>query len=280
MDAGRTPRIRLPFARVLRWPLSHRIAMDRLPAELLRLYLMPSGSDAAGAESNRPDGPVRAFMVALSRPADWNALAPLWRGVQAELGWPAPAIAVSGGDALQLWFSLAHPVPVTQAADAARRLRAHFLADLADARVQWWPDAAGTPMPPLPGRPVAPERWSAFVAPDLAPVFDDTPWLDIPPGDEAQVGLLAGLRSIAPRDFDEGLQRLRTTVAADPAVASPSAPERTAPPAAPTPSPAGFTDTVDPLRFLQQVMADAAVPLALRIEAAKALLPYTARRSD
>jgi hypothetical protein len=30
----------------------------------------------------------------------------------------------------------------------------------------------------------ASQAWSAFVAPDLAAIFEDTPWLDLPPGAE------------------------------------------------------------------------------------------------
>jgi len=87
------------------------------------------------------------------------------------------------------------------------------------------------------------------VAPDLAPVFAEEPWLDTPPGEEGQADLLARLQSI------------KSAALPGPAAAAA---------AGATPAPATNSD---PKRFLLEVMNDASVPLALRIEAAKALLP-------
>jgi hypothetical protein len=36
------------------------------------------------------------MVLELARPAEWPPLARVWQAVQAELGLPAPAIAVSG----------------------------------------------------------------------------------------------------------------------------------------------------------------------------------------
>ena len=71
--------------------------MNRLQAEQQRLYL------------SHDSGP-RALMLALAQPGSWAGLAKVWQGVQADLELPAPAIAVSGTDSYQLWFSLAQPV--------------------------------------------------------------------------------------------------------------------------------------------------------------------------
>ena len=65
--------------------------------------------------------------LALARPADWEVLGRVWKGVQDELGWPAPGIAVSGTDACQLWFSLADPLPPAQAHALLERLRLRYL---------------------------------------------------------------------------------------------------------------------------------------------------------
>ena len=54
------------------------------------------------------------MVLELTGPADWDVLSAVWRGVQADLELPAPAIAVSGTDGLQLWFSLEAPVPAAQ----------------------------------------------------------------------------------------------------------------------------------------------------------------------
>lgn len=219
--------------------------MNRLQIEFERLYL------TAGALRS-PAGEVRALVMALGRPADWEALSAVWRGVQQDLQLPAPAIAVSGTDALQLWFSLQQPVAVPQAAAFLAQLQRRYLPGVAPARVQWLPTAQAD-VQPVPAPQPGTENWSAFVAPDLAPVFADTPWLDIPPSIEGQADLLVRLASIKPAAFD--------------ALVGPGT--VAAPPAVPSPATAG---DVDPRHFLQQVLNDGSAPLALRVAAAKALL--------
>ena len=229
--------------------------MNRLQSELHRLYLLPSGGSLIDGS-----GEVRAMVVELARPADWDVLGPMWRGVQADLQLPAPAIAVSGTDGLQLWFSLQEPVSAPRAAEFLARLRSSYLAGVATGRMRLLPSATGgshgAALVPAQHEPTG--NWSAFVAPDLAPVFANTPWLDIQPGVEGQADLLARLQSIKPAAFDAAMQRLQ------PGVPQASPPEAS-PPEAPSPD-------VDPRRFLQQVLNDDTVALALRIEAARALL--------
>jgi len=213
--------------------------MNRLQSELHRLYHSPA------------PGQVRALRLELARPADWQALGQVWRAVQAELELPAPAIAVSGSDGLQLWFSLQQPVPADRAAALLAGLQSRYLADVAPERLRLRPEVQP---PAVPMQDPTTGNWSAFVAPDLAPVFADTPWLDIEPGADGQAELLARLDSIEPAGFEAALRQLQ-----------PRQPE------APPPS-AAVAGGLDPRRFLQQVLDDATVPLALRIEAAKALL--------
>lgn len=212
--------------------------MSRLAAELHRLYPPP------------PPGSTQSLLLEVAAPADWDALGVVWRAVQAELALPAPAIAVSGTDALQLWFSLQHPVPVARAAAFLARLQDRYLPTLAPARVRTRADG---PRPGVPAQDPATGNWSAFVAPDLAPVFADTPWLDIEPGRDGQADLLARLAPTTPAALDAALQLLQP---ATPAVAA---------------APAAGAD-LDPRAFLQRVLNDEAAPLALRVEAAKALL--------
>ena len=233
----------------------------RLDAERQRLYGDTVAHDGA---------PARWRALVITAPAaQWRDLARLWQAVQDDLGWPAPAIAVSGDTRLALWFSLAQARP----ADELQRLGQALLQPLGDAATsanpslvwQVWPQAhdhAAPGLPPCPPHALAPERWSAFVAPDLAPVFADTPWLDIPPSLDGQAELLASLRSVS----EDQLKMLALTPPND-------APQHvTAPPAAPTALSPG--PGLGPRRFLQQVMNDPEVPLRWRIEAAKALLPH------
>lgn len=251
-----------------------------------------------------PGGRVRALVLELGRPADWDALLAVWQGVQADLALPAPAIAVSGTDAYQLWFSVAQAVPVAQAAVFLEGLRQRHLADVAPHRIGMLPapapvSAASAPpaprsLPPALRVPVQQPNghWSAFVTADLARIFADEPWLDLPPNELAQADLLSRMVSIPLADFERACAQLRPSPPA-PAPASathtptpdqhPQAAETAQAPAAPHGSATGFTHSTepttaggpwaDPRDFLLHVMNDASVDLRLRMEAAKALLP-------
>ena len=245
--------------------------MNRLQRELQRLYApqadAPLGLDLDARGLVDAQGRVRAMVLELARPADWAALSAVWGGMQADLGLPAPAIAVNGSDGYQLWFSLLEPVPVSQARAFLDALRRRYLGDIAPDRVAMLPalDAASAG-PPLHARPVPALQadgglWSAFVASDLALMFADEPGLDVPPNPDGQAQLLEPLKSITPAEFERALQRLR--LAAVPAARGP--------PSSPAPQAAA---SLDPKRFLLDVMNNDNLDLALRIEAAKALLPY------
>ena len=245
--------------------------MTRLQTQYQRLYQLPATDSTAGLIGL--GGEVRALVLALGKPADWAALSPVWRGVQADLALPAPAIAVNGVDAFELWFSLAQPVVVTEAVVFLQGLHQRYLAGLKPDRVKLWPTADATPWP-APTIPAqhAPERWSAFVAPDLAAVFGgDDPSLDFQPGEDAQAELLSRLHCIQPDDWQAALRQLQVKVpdihlAASKPVAPVTAIES-------SPHPVALAGPYqDPRQFLRDVMNDPAVALALRIDAAKALL--------
>lgn len=233
--------------------------MGRLHTELSRLYLSPlvEGQDTvADARLLDAHGLTRALVLGLARPADWDAVSRVWQGVQADLELPAPAIAVCGADGYQLWFSLAQAVTVAQAQDFLERLRSRYLGTIAPRRITLSPRPTGHTRP-VPALQADTGQWSAFVSSDLAAVFADDPSLDLPPGEDNQADLLSRLKSIQPAELEAALERLQPEEALPPASA-PSAPASHAP--------------QDPTGFLLAVMNDTAVPLALRIEAAKALL--------
>jgi len=242
--------------------------MTRLQAEHRRLYLPP---DATDAEPNLlgKDGCVRALVLSLCGPADWDSLAPLWRGAQAELGWPAPAIAVNGRDAFELWFSLAEPLPWAEAARLLAQLQRRYLGGVRPHRVRAWPGAeAPTEPPAVPPFAAGPQRWAAFIAPDLPAVFGDDPALDLEPGADAQAELLARQRPISAAELRQARAALE---AEEPAAAALPEPGHmtTEPVNAGMPAIGRFDD---PRAFLLAVMNDETVPLALRIEAAKGAL--------
>lgn len=266
--------------------------MTRLQQELDRLYLLRPAKGGA-ADPATPglidaEGQVRAMLLTLAAPPDWPTLWRVWNGVQADLELPAPAIAVSGTDGHQLWFSLAEPVPAAQARDFLEALCRHYLADIKPARLRAMPAAGLGPGQPLQhADPVPAEvgssgnsgHWSAFVAPDLAPVFADEPWLDLPPNPDGQAQLLARLQPIRPGDLAQALERLRPAAPMPAPLPKPgndasANPARIATAAAaqnPTPL-AAAGPWHDPRQFLLAAMNDEGVALGLRIEAAKALL--------
>ena len=248
--------------------------MNRLEAELQRLYL-PRMAGHGAVQLVDAGGRVRALVLELARPATWTELSAVWQGVQADLDLPAPAIAVSGHGGYQLWFSLAEPVDVEAARAFLDSVCARYLGGVAPERIRMEPsfDAAVTArhVDATPPAQVAPGRWSAFVAADLAPLFADEPWLDHPPGVDAQADLLSRLASTPPEAFMRALGQLRAERRAQvPALASPAAalveggetrPLRRA-----------ADDAQEPAAFLLAVMRDPSVDLHLRVEAAKALL--------
>lgn len=238
--------------------------MDRLQTQHHRLYL-PTDARADAPNLLGSDGCVRALVLALRGPADWDTLAPVWRGVQADLAWPAPAIAVNGRDAFELWFSLAEALPRGEAAELLAQLQRRYLADVRPERVRAWPSADAAAAPPAcPPFTTGPERWAAFVAPDLPAVFGDDPALDFEPGADAQAELLLRQRSVRPAEL-RAAQALLASEGASPARAI-------AEEAAQATTTAVTGHFQDPRAFLLAVMNDPVVPLALRIEAAKGLL--------
>lgn len=250
-----------------------------------RLHLAWRALYAATAEPPAPrdalldaQGRTRALVMALARPAEWAPLAAVWHAVQTEAGLPAPGIAVSGTDSFQLWFSLADAVPVAEAHAFLDALRRRCLGDIDATRVTLMPslDTAPTPQAtahhasPIPAQQGDAEQWSAYVAPDLAPMFNGAPWLDLPPNPEGQAELLSRLRSITPDEWRAAQAWLKPTGAAT-LSRQPNDPHGPTEPAA-QPGTGTASPVLDPHTFLSQVMNDASVPLALRIEAAKALL--------
>lgn len=269
--------------------------MSRLDAELRRLYLMPPPSSPPLARLPLADGgaasaadAVRALVLGVRKPAQWDHLATVWQGVQADFGLPAPAIAVSGTDGHWLWFSLAEAVPHARAAAFVAGLRARYLAQLPLERTVLMPctstgepdSRCWQPADHLPCREVLPGQWSAFVAADLARIFEDEPWLDRLPNPNAQADVLARLVPMPMADFERALVRLAPSVPADSALtphslaAAVNASDST-PPAPPDTAPPGQGSPGGPRAFLRQLMNDPQVDLQVRIASAKALLPWT-----
>lgn len=248
--------------------------MSRLLREFARLYL-PDPARPEAASLLDDEGRTRALVLEVA-PAAWEPLRAIWQGVQTDLGLPPPAPAVSGHDGLQLWFSAPLPVPVDEARQFLSALVRRYGPELPAQRLRLWPVPASAPGAPpqqvarVPALQADGERWSAFVAPDLAPLFVDTPWLDVAPTDEGQAGLLAPLASMPATWLADSLAMLAPAPASLEAPRPASLPG-SAPGSAPSPPPPPI-GRIDPRAFLHSVLDDEAAPLALRVKAAKALL--------
>jgi hypothetical protein len=243
--------------------------MSRLQDQHRRLYGPSEGTEA-------PDR-VRGLVIGLARPADWNALSAVWQGVQADLDLPAPGIVVNGVDGIELWFSLAEPQAAETLAAFGAALAQRYLPGLKPGRLRLWPHSAipDSP-PPLAPHQTGPERWAAFVAPDLAAVFADDPALDMPPGDDAQAELLSRLSSVSASVFHAAqAQLLQAAPAPSHAGAQPQRLPGSGTSSGVQPDLYASLDGPfqDPRAFLLAVMNNRAVPLAQRMEAARALLP-------
>jgi len=225
-------------------------------------------------------GLVRALVVEVIVPLGWKALSKAWYGVQTDFGLPAPAIAVSGTDAIQLWFSMANDIDSTTAERFFTALKLRYLSATPSSQLRLFPvrnvfSVLGHKHADMvPADRDSTGHWSAFISADLAAIFDVEPWLDIPPNLDQQADILSKLQSINPDQLSAVLGALDIKTEREV--------EETAGPSAGMGSASDEMNdrespeiaSMSPQEFLLQVMRDMRLPLQHRIEAAKALLPY------
>jgi hypothetical protein len=222
--------------------------MEKLISELIRLYLLPDSPAAQGLAGRAAgaactdvelalDGQTRTIALPFRKmaPADtghWDRLCTVANGLQADFGFPAPAVSVAASGGFVLWLSLAVAVPLAQAhrfVDGLGRL---------------WPDtlpsadAVGTVVPLPPCLDAATGKWAAFIHPGMGASFADESGLDMAPPVAGQAAFLEGLDSIAPDQFRAALDRLAPGPAL-PAASAPPATPASPPVAQPAPSAAG-----------------------------------------
>lgn len=250
--------------------------MNRFHTEFSRLYGVPHQASAQGGR-DPADDTVKAMVLELARPADWAELSIVWQAAQNDWELPAAAIAVSGTDGLQLWFSVSEPVSATHATAFLMALQRQYLSAIPGKRIGVYPSPASADATNLVHAREVPAiqdgtgNWSAFVSPDLASVFGEEPWLDVPPNLDQQADILSRLQSMKVSQFRHVLKLLG-------AAQNPEAPTTESVTGKPGKSDLARlgrgTATMGPKEFLTQVMNDPAVGLKDRMEAAKALLPY------
>jgi hypothetical protein len=256
--------------------------MSKLMTQLQRLYGLPGQLDALLLPAQLVAGlaersavqlnllsatqTVRTCVLAFKRSSDWPAVAALCQGLQDELALPLPALAIGGG--YQLWFSLAEPIPLSQAQALMQALIGKYLAEVPGKHFACFPgDKANSKIELVPALQADQTRWSAFIDPTLGSMFTDEAWLDMAPSLDKQADMLAGLRSISLADLAEAMALLATPATPQPGMA-------TAPVVPPPETLSLAGGYADPHGFLLAVMNDPTVAASHRIEAAKALLPY------
>lgn len=269
--------------------------MDKLIAALQRLYFFNGQQkinldltrSLAGETSDvlslvNAEGKVRTLVVSFKRSADWPQVSALYWSVQDELHLPAPAVSVSGEGGFQLWFSLAQPVAGELVQQFFRALRSKYLAEMPEVDFAFHPGGSlqSSAVNLVPGFQAVTQGWSAFIDPSLGEMFVNAPWLEMSPNLDRQADMLAAYESINPVDFERAIGELE--------VNNPNAQKTDSALAEtavilhqPNQSPALSHTTLslgdgyaDPRSFLLAVMNDPSAGGSLRVEAAKALLPY------
>lgn len=224
--------------------------MLKLTRQLQRLFLQPEGHSTG--EASR--------LICLTLPAiSWDAVTELVDFLTQDLDLPPPPVSVDG-DGFRLWLSFAECLDPTEIRAFFGQLRQHALPDRPDDVLR----LENEPITLPPSQLSDGERWTAFIDAGMGSLFTDEPSLDFAPNPDQQADLLAGYRSIDTRAFARAKRRLDESTANEtPAAVLTAETAKTI---------AAFSD---PSRFLTAVMNDQTVALSLRIEAAKALLPFS-----
>jgi hypothetical protein len=214
--------------------------MQKLISELTRLYLPAGtlspevlaqhmlGQTTLAIHLTTDDGLTRAMVIPFHKMGDreeaqhWTRLCAVANALQSELGFPAPAVSISGANGYALWLSLEAPLPAAQAQAFLELLRQAYFPDM-DLR----PDAvsAAVELPPCLNQRTG--KWAAFIHPGMGASFADESGLEMAPPFAGQAAFLEGLQSISEAQFLHALNMLQPSHAAAPTVSVPAL-ERTA----------------------------------------------------
>jgi hypothetical protein len=186
-------------------------------SELTRLYL-PAGASPPDVLAQQAvslvtdDGLTRAMVIDFPAMADtdeaahWTLLCTVANALQAELGFPAPAVSVSGTDGYSLWMSLETPAPTAQVQQFLELLRLAYFPNL-DLR----PDAASAVVALPPCLSSRTGKWTAFIHPGLGASFANDPGLEMALPFSGQTALLDGLQSISEAQLLHAMTTLKKT---------------------------------------------------------------------
>ncbi|MDQ1921992.1 hypothetical protein [Massilia pseudoviolaceinigra] len=218
--------------------------MQKLMSELTRLYL-PEGSlspetlaqrrlgqSSLAIDSADDTGRTRAIVIAFRKTPGaeeaqhWMRLCTLANALQAELGFPAPAVSISGANGYYLWMSLDTPTPVARVQTFLELLRRAYTPDM-----DVLADAASAPVELPPCLDPHSGKWAAFIDPGLGASFADESGLEMPPPLAGQAALLERVERISAKQFQHALDVLEQAHGA-PVKASVSVPPREPAPSA------------------------------------------------
>jgi hypothetical protein len=217
--------------------------MQKLVSELIRLYV-PAGvispeelaQHIAGQASfafklDTADGLTRSMVIPFQKlPGDreeaqhWTRLCAVANALQSELGFPPPAVSISGANGYGLWLSLETAVPTAQAQRFLQLLRQAYFPE-----VELAVEAINAPVELPPCLNQASGKWAAFIHPGMGASFAEESGLEMAPPLAGQAAFLEGLQSISEAQFRHALEVLQPSGGAEPARDLP-APERMPPP--------------------------------------------------
>jgi len=198
--------------------------MDKLFAQLARLYLMPGATPAARNAQGlvslvSSEGLSRAIVIDFPRlrgaapEQHWLDLCAVANALQETFGFPAPAVSITGETAYRLWLSLGEPVPEGDARRFVAMLRETHFPTLE------LPISEQVQLPPALNP--ASGKWAAFIHPGMGASFAEEAGLEVEPPLHAQLAFLEGLESIGKVQFFDALVALKQNEApADPPLAA------------------------------------------------------------
>ena len=262
--------------------------MSKLESELQRLYCLPGRAwSGTKSESENPQidlitatGLVRCFVISIKNGAAWPQIATLYQGIQDEFELPAPAISISVEEGYQIWFSLAEPVTLQAAQNFMEGLCRKYLAETKTAKLKCRPGITDDlkSVPKVPAREKASDRWSAYIDPTMGSMFIEESWLEMTPSLDKQAGMLTGLKSIRPEDFDRVSSALQSQLETETIPPAKKAETLQLSPAKTILGTSG--NFSNPQCFLLAVMNDPTANAEHRIQAAIALLPFFANDAE
>ncbi|GAB3376719.1 hypothetical protein [Massilia agri] len=186
--------------------------MEKLSAQLCRLYLMPgntpedrNGQGLVSLVSG--EGLSRAIVIDFPRlrgaapEQHWLDLCAVANALQESFGFPAPAVSITGESGYQLWLSLREPVPE---GDARR-----FVAMLRETRFPQLELLTSEQVRLPPARNPVSGKWAAFIHPGMGASFAEEAGLEVAPPGHAQLAFLEGLESIEKTQFFDALVSLK-----------------------------------------------------------------------